>query len=44
MPLAYVHLMQLLVDSLTVLTAPALYPKIGVGAIGLTATLTCVRK
>ena len=28
MPLAYLHLVQLLVDSLTALTAPALYPKV----------------
>ena len=32
MPLAYLHLVQLLVDSLTALTAPALYPKVRVGA------------
>ena len=41
MPLAYVHLVQLLVDSLMVFTAPALYPKVGILSIGLTMVLTC---
>lgn len=40
MPLAYVHLVQLLVDTLTCLTAPALYPKIGIISVALTALLT----
>ena len=41
MPLAYVHLVQLLVDSLMVFTAPALYPKVGILSVGLTMVLTC---
>jgi len=40
MPFAYQHVVQVLVDSLLVFTAPALYPKIGVMSVGLTCTLT----
>jgi len=44
MPLAYVHLVQLLVDSLVVLTAPALYSKLGPLSICLTFWVTvCYR-
>jgi len=44
MPLAYVHLLQILVDSLIVVTAPALYAKLGPLSVGLTFWVTvCYR-
>ena len=40
MPLAYVHIVQVLIDSLMVLTPAALYPKVGVFSVPLAGLLT----